>query len=64
MNIQNRIGKTNNVKTVAVINPPMITMAKGFCDSEPIPVEIAALHRETKSGAVAALPRLLASPQY
>ena len=27
---------------VAVINPPMMTMAKGFCDSEPMPVEMAA----------------------
>ena len=39
---QNIIGKTNNVKMVAVIKPPMITIANGFCDSEPIPVEIAA----------------------
>ena len=36
------IGKINKVKNVAVINPPIITIARGFCDSEPIPVESAA----------------------
>ena len=30
------------VKTVAENNPPMITTANGFCDSDPIPVETAA----------------------
>ena len=32
----------NNTKTVAVINPPIITIASGLCDSEPIPWLIAA----------------------
>ncbi len=27
---------------VAEISPPMITIASGFCDSEPIPVDSAA----------------------
>jgi len=27
---------------VAVIRPPIITIASGFCDSDPTPVEIAA----------------------
>ena len=30
------------VSVVAVTNPPITTIAKGFEDSEPIPVEIAA----------------------
>ena len=42
LKIQNIIGNINKVKIVAVINPPIITTASGFCDSEPIPVEIAA----------------------
>ena len=36
------IGNTSKVITVAVTSPPIITMAKGFCDSEPIPVLMAA----------------------
>lgn len=36
------IGKIKSVRTVAVIKPPIITIAKGFWDSEPIPVESAA----------------------
>lgn len=42
LNIQKMIGNINKVRTVAVINPPIITIAKGFCDSEPIPVDKAA----------------------
>ena len=42
LNTQKTIGKTNKVKMVAVTKPPIITIAKGFCDSEPIPEEIAA----------------------
>lgn len=42
MNIQKIIGKISKVRIVAVIKPPIITIAKGFCDSEPIPVDIAA----------------------
>ncbi|MNI31889.1 hypothetical protein D3C73_857840 [compost metagenome] len=36
------IGKTSKVKMVADISPPIMTIASGFCDSEPIPVESAA----------------------
>ena len=35
-------GKINKVRTVALINPPITTIAKGFCVSEPMPVETAA----------------------
>ena len=35
-------GRINKVRTVEVINPPMTTMANGFCVSLPVPVEIAA----------------------
>ena len=35
-------GKIMSVRSVALISPPTITMASGFCVSEPIPVEIAA----------------------
>ena len=30
-------GKTNSAKKVAPINPPIMTIANGRCDSEPIP---------------------------
>ena len=36
------IGKISNVSIVAVIKPPIITIANGFEDSDPIPVERAA----------------------
>ncbi len=32
-------GITNNVKKVAVINPPTMTLASGFWISEPTPME-------------------------
>ena len=36
------IGKINRVSAVAVTNPPITTIANGFEDSEPMPVETAA----------------------
>lgn len=36
------MGKISRVKTVAVIKPPIITIANGFWDSDPIPVDNAA----------------------
>jgi hypothetical protein len=30
----------NSVRHVALISPPMTTMASGFCVSDPIPVEM------------------------
>lgn len=36
------MGNMSSVSTVAVTSPPITTVAKGFCDSEPMPVEIAA----------------------
>ena len=35
-------GNINNVRIVELINPPITTMARGFCVSEPIPVDTAA----------------------
>ncbi len=34
-------GKTNKVNIVAVIKPPITTIAGGFCTSAPVPVAIA-----------------------
>jgi hypothetical protein len=31
-------GSTNSVRKVAVINPPITTVANGFCTSAPAPV--------------------------
>jgi len=54
---------------VALINPPIMTIAKGFCVSEPIPVEraagvkpIEAIIAVIKTGRVQAfMPSLIAS---
>ena len=36
-----KVGSTSSVSTVAVINPPMTTVASGFCTSAPAPTAIA-----------------------
>ena len=33
-----RAGKTSNVSSVALIKPPITTVARGFCTSAPVPV--------------------------
>ncbi|EIA07107.1 hypothetical protein HJ01_03588 [Flavobacterium frigoris PS1] len=37
-NIIYKIGKINNVRNVATINPPITTVANGFCTSAPEPL--------------------------
>jgi hypothetical protein len=41
------IGKMKSVRHVALIKPPITTMASGFCVSDPMPVEIAAGSKPT-----------------
>ena len=48
----NKTGKTINVKSVAVINPPITTVANGRCTSAPAPDEMA-IGKNPKAAAAA-----------
>ena len=47
-------GNTTNVKKVAVIKPPITTVAKGFCTSAPAPPENA-IGRKPKAATLAVI---------
>lgn len=39
--MHNKLGNTISNKGIAIKNPPMTAIAKGWCNSEPVPIPIA-----------------------